>query len=838
MLRIILILIFLLALHSHAGGKHKVSAKKMVVPKSRFESLENSIKHLISIYPEYKNEGESYLKQLAKYDNKLKEPRRYPREFYKEVEDFRLKVIKSNPLLKANPILFVTRKQYPKDHHNTATLFQPNEINKRSYRPGGSFLKTIDFAKDGKVSTILDPGKTGIVRDPEISWDGEKIIFSMRKNIEDTYHIYEVNLDGSGLKQLTRQKNVSDIDPVYLPGGDIIFSATREPKYCMCNRHIMANLYRMEADGANIHQIGKSTLFEGHSTILPDGRVLYDRWEYVDRNFGDAQGLWVVNPDGTNHAIYWGNNTASPGGVIDGRAIPGTDLVICIFGTCHGRPRGALAIVDRKKGVDGKEPVVRIWPEHAIDLVSTKGGNQWDRFFKVKLKYEDPYPLDKNYFLVSRMTGNKDEHGIYIVDTFGNEDLLHKEGLGCFDPMPLKIRKPPCRIPIRRNFKNEPGKFYVQNCYIGTHMKGVKKGDIKYLRVVESPEKRSWTNQNWGGQGTIAPSMNWHDFSNKRILGTVPVEEDGSAFFECPSDKFFFFQVLDKNGKMIQSMRSGTIIQSGELQGCVGCHENRTKDTPPIMSILALKKEVSKLNGWYGAPRLFNYVKEVQPVFDKHCVSCHDFNKDAGKKLNLAGDKNVFFNASYMELWRKKLIKCVGGGPSQIQPAFSWGSRKSKLVDVLEKGHKNVKLSKEEMDRIVTWIDLNGPYYPTYDSAYPINSTGRSPLNKKQLGRLSKLTGSNFIGNHRRNKGPQVSFDRPELSPCLLKLKKGSPEYKEAIAIIKSGQANLKKIPRADMPGFVPAKYAIERRKFYDEMAEKEIQIRKAIELGQKLYDK
>jgi tricorn protease-like protein len=141
--------------------------------------------------------------------------------------------------------------------------------------------------------------KTGVVRDPELSFDGQKVIFSMRKSKDDSYSLYEINIDGTGLKQLTFAPGVSDIDPLYLPDGGIVFSSTRQPKYCMCNRHIMANLYRMNADGSNITQIGVSTLFEGHASLMNDGRILYDRWEYVDRNFGDAQGLWTVNPDGT-----------------------------------------------------------------------------------------------------------------------------------------------------------------------------------------------------------------------------------------------------------------------------------------------------------------------------------------------------------------------------------------------------------------------------------------------------------------------------------------------------------------------------------------------------------
>ena len=253
-------------------------------------------------------------------------------------------------------MIFVVRKQYKKDHHNTATLFQYGEINQLSFTPGAKLM--VLNTKTGDSKEILST-ESGIIRDPEVSFDGTRILFSYRKNAGDDYHIYEINADGSNLKQLTFASGVSDIDPLYLPNNQIIFSSTREPKYCMCNRHIMANLYRMNPDGSNIVQLGKSTLFEGHSALMNDGRVIYDRWEYIDRNFGDAQGLWTMNPDGTKHAIYYGNNTASPGGIIDPRPIPDSKLILCIFGSCHDRPWGALTLLDRSKGVDGKESVIK-----------------------------------------------------------------------------------------------------------------------------------------------------------------------------------------------------------------------------------------------------------------------------------------------------------------------------------------------------------------------------------------------------------------------------------------------------------------------------------------------
>jgi len=751
------------------------------------------------------------------------------------------KVLIANPLIGGQEILYAYRKQYRGDHHNTATMFQTDEINTRSYSGGGS-LKAVDL-RTGEVRIVVDPGKDGKIRDPELDFDGKKVIFSMRKNIRDDYHIYEVNIDGSGLKQLTRTPGVFDIDPLYLADGSIVFTSSREPKYCMCNRHIMGNLYRMEADGANIHQIGKSTLHEGHSSLMADGRILYDRWEYVDRNFGDAQGLWVVNPDGTNHAIFWGNNIGSPGGVIDARMIPGTELCICIFGSCHDRPWGALAIIDRRKGVDGKASVLRTWPAAAMNSVDNGG---IDTFRRYNPKFEDPFPLNDKYFLASRMIGRGEEMGIYAVDMFGNEVLLHSDAPGCYDPMPIAPRKRPAVSPSRRDFRNKAGVFYLQNAYIGTHMSKVKPGAIKYLRVVESPPKRTWTTQAWGGQGVHCPAMNWHAFENKRILGTVPVESDGSAHFEVPADKFIYFQVLDKDGMMIQTMRSGTIIQSGETQGCVGCHENRVEDTPPLKKVpLAMKRSPNKMNGWHGEARTFSFQREVQPVFDKHCVKCHDFDKPGAKKVILAGDRTIAFSASYTDLWSNGGIKCIGGGPHTFQEAYAWGSHQSKIVKVIREGHPQRKdgkkpklnLSPEDFNRVVTWIDINAPYYPEYESAYPNNPVGRCPIDSGQLRKLGQLTGARFVTGNGRGRKAQVSFDRPEISPCLQKLDKGSAKHKEALAIIQAGREMLKKTPRADMEGFKPCPEHARRLAKYNRLMALEAANRKAILTGTKHYD-
>ena len=732
----------------------------------------------------------------------------------RELETLRREALLANPLVRDQPILFVARPQYRPDHHNTATMFQTGEINTGSFR-GGAALKTIDFGRGGKVTTLLDVPE-GIVRDPDVHFDGKRVLIALRHNRDDDYHLYEINADGGELRQITFGAGLSDIDPIYLPGGKIVFSSTREPKYCQCNRHIMCNLFLTDSNGKQIEQIGHSTLHEGHASLLDDGRVIYDRWEYVDRNFGDAQGLWAVNPDGTNHAIAYGNATRSPGGVLDARAIPGTELIVATFSSCHDRPWGALAVIDPRKGTDGEPPVVRIWPASARDLIDK--GN-YDTFKRVSPKYEDPFPLSERYFLCSRTVGKGELVGIYLLDVFGNEILLHSEGAGCFDPMPLAARLTPPAIRSRVKPDSRVGYFYVADVYRGSGMNKIERGTVKSLRIVEVPEKRHWTQQAWMGSGTQAPGMAYDDFNNKQIIGTVPVERDGSVYFSVPADTFVYFQLLDERGMMVQSMRSGTIVRPGETVGCVGCHEKQQQTVGRDGPLLAMSRPPSEPAEWYGPPRKFSYTQEVQPAFDKHCVSCHDYGKPAGEKLNLAGDLGLIFNTSYSQLRGKNYVRVVGAGPANVLEPKSWGSHASPLAKVLAKGHgdakidRQVKLDRESFDRIVTWIDINAPYYPDYASAYRNHRYGRSPLDPRQLGRLSQLTGEKLTDQRLSD---HISFTRPELSPCLTPLaKKNEAAYREALAIIQAGKKMLEERPRADMPGFQYIGVEAEREERY-----------------------
>lgn len=754
------------------------------------------------------------------------------------------------------PILFVVRNQYHTDHHNTHTMFPSalNETNTGYYEGGNSALKVFDPAT-GLVRTILDAGATGVVRDPDVHFSGTRIVFAWRKSLADCYHIYEINTDGSGLKQLTALSDVDDFDPIYLPDDRIVFVSGREPKYVMCNKHLSHNLYRMDADGANITQIAKSTLFEGHPSLMSDGRILYDRWEYVDRNFGDAQGLWTSDPEGTEHAIYFGNNTSSPGGVLDAQEIPGTHMAVCTFVACHDKPWGAIAIIDRRLARDGAPAVVRTWPDGLASWVKVNtivNPTDFDKFKDTIPKQEDPFPLvdpatgvGGRYFLCSRNTGTGEHMALYLLDaTDGSATPLYDEGIGdvgCFDPMPLAPRRRPGVVISSRKYDDTPGRFYVMDVYKGTHMTNVVRGTVKYLRVVESPEKRYYSSQAWNGQGIEAPGVNWDSFETKRILGTVPVETDGSAHFLVPPRTFVFFQLLDAQGLMIHSMRSGTVIQPGEAQGCIGCHDDRKLAPHPTGKRMpeAFMRAPDALNGWQGEPaKMFNYLVEVQPVFNAKCMSCHDTGGTGAAKVVLAGDKGICFNASYAELWRKKYTGAIGAGPAAIQQAKSWGSYTSKLVQTILGSHTNrVTLTAAEFDRIVTWVDLNAVYYPSYAANYPGNAGGRSPLTFVQLTQIATYTGTNVSNaDSVKSVGELIWFDRPEKSPCLSGVI--GTNYTNALTLIQTGQTAFTTKPREDMTNSVLMNATdLWRENKYQTRLFREAMNRTAIAAGARVYD-
>lgn len=831
------------------------------------EALGQAIRDLAVSFPNAYLRADEYLRLLAAVQTE------------EEFLTLQREALVANPLVSRQPILFVRRPQYVNTHGPDETMYQRNEPVVAGFFRGGSQLKVLDPAT-GTSRVLLDVPQ-GIARDPVVHFDGKRILFSMRRDAKDDYHLYEIDTDGGHLRQLTFAPHVSDIQPVYLPNGRILFSSTREPKYIHCQRHLMASLFLMEADGANIHQIGYNTLFEGRSSLLPDGRFLYSRWEYVDKHFSSAYGLWTANPDGTSQSLLYGGLTWQPGAMLDARGIPDSSQVVCVFGSVHDNEWGALVLVDPHRGSEGPSTWIRTWPADIRsrlaewNVVGRVGS--YDSFVGVRPKYAMPYPLSEKYFLCSRTMAPDNQVGLFLVDVFGNEVLLHREAPGCFQPMPLAAQPRPPVIPDRIDPKTDTGLFYVTDVYQGEAMAGVRRGAVKTMRIVEAPAKLTYPASGIGdwaapgdGDSHHPTAVCWNHYNSKRVLGTVPVEADGSAYFEVPARRFVYFQLLDENGMMIQSMRSGTSLLPGEKAGCVGCHAYQS--SAPVRSVsLALRRGPSRIAPWYGPARDYSYVTEVQPVLDRQCVSCHDYGKGPGEKQNLTGDLGLAFNASYVtlmasspSLWHlpkpdepKPLISIVGTGPLPVVPPYSWGSHRSRLVDLLRAGHEKVKLSPEEFDRIVTWIDLNAPYYARYEDYYTANTWGRSPLDHQQLLQLGKLVsaapdgkrwGWNSVTEYIGGSKPPgslmasgelpVNFTRPERSACLRAFPTAeSAGYTEAFALIRAGQAMLAEHPRADMPGFQPCTADQERLNAWHHRREIEEGVWQALREGRKVYD-
>jgi hypothetical protein len=524
--------------------------------------------------------------------------------------------------------------------------------------------------------------------------------------------------------------------------------------------------------------------------------------------------------------------------------------VICIYGACHDLPWGAMAVVDRSKGMDGHEPIIHMWPDSARELVAEdddaynrdlKFRGHIDKLRALKVRYEDPYPIHDlmqgdgggYFFFVAKSKGVvKPSNGarnlpdmpmaLMLCDVFGNELVAYELEDGPLSPygvVPIAPRKEPPVIPSPVDYSRNTGLLYVNDCYLGNRdeMVNVKRGDIKYLRIIEAPPRRVYDEVgNWNVDAQQVGVMNWNLTNNKRILGDVPVEADGSAYFEVPADTFFQIHALDEEKQMIQAMRSGTVVRPGETQGCIGCHENRL--SAPVASNpapLAMKRAPSQLEPWFDAPSVdeakpFNFLTDVQPVLDTHCVSCHDYGKEAGKVLNLCGDLSLPFNVAYTELMvrsghrytgsEEKMINFVGDGPPGVLPAYAWGSHRSKLVRVLKEGHHDVKLSDEEMQRITSWIDINAVYYGRYESSIP----GRNPLlalpdgwNKSALV-LGGRKNLNEVKNYVLNEGHLINFTRPDKSPCLAMIQ--DPEQRMlALSYIREASEYLKNHPREDM---------------------------------------
>lgn len=645
-----------------------------------------------------------------------------------------------------------------------------------------SALCTLNLKEDGKgkfaqEKILYDPGE-GMVRDPEISFDGKRLLFAMRPTKENfnstysreaygiprmNYQIYEMNLDNKEMRPLTSTETYgSSFEPCYLPNGDIAFSSARVVQHITCGWGDHSNLFIMNKDGKYARRVGYDQTNTAFPTLLNDGRVIFTRRDYNDRGQSAAHALFQMNSDGSNQTAFYGNLTGTPNSFHHARAIPNSQKVITIIGGYHTTQGGKLAIMDVKHGTEKDQGILQL-PGYTKPA---SGDNYNDTYGKQGTQYSNPYALTEKDYIVSIAPNNHSEYALYYLNDIGERELLAKDpATSCLQAIPKRSRPLPPSRPSALDYTKDEGTFYVQNVYFGPAAEGIKPGSIKKMRVIAIQFKPATigTSQGEGPGGcwdTVIPTGHGlASFDSKAIIGDATVYEDGSAMFTAPARKPVYFQLLDENNRVVQTMRSWATLMPNERFSCIGCHEDKmTAPLNPSHKTIALTKGAEKLQPFYGYPRAFSFIQEVQPIFDKHCISCH---KEEGEAKHLVLTAQPYkddtiakkrFYRSYYELtnarpenghkpeefgfhpgnkiWghRKKGVRDADEPNKYVSwytrfelmylyPPYRAGSIRSGLVKTLEKGHKNLKLSQEELDKIRAWIDLNIPFAGEYDES-------------------------------------------------------------------------------------------------------------------------
>ena len=657
---------------------------------------------------------------------------------WRQVHLLRRHVAFRNPLARVGPLVFVKRVPSAFSHQLT-------QYSGRCARPGGGVF-VIDAPGDSMQCRQLGTLPMGSCQHLDVSWDGRRVLFAFcgidsagvdwRTNTTQFYHLFEMAADGSELRQLTAGP-CDDFAPRYLPNGKILFLSTRRGGFHRCGRG-PCPVYTMavvDADGSNPRVISFHETHEWDPAVLNDGRIIYTRWDYVDRHAVYYQQLWTVRPDGTDVRAFFGNNTFNPVGIWEARPIPDSNTVMATAGAHHAMTAGSIISLDVRRGIDGLEPITRLtadalFPESEFPVQhwhATAGISEPPEVPSEERRwpghcYRTPYPLSEDYFLAAYsfdpligepLANRPNMFGIYLVDRFGNKELIYRDvGVSSLWPAPLRARRRPPVLPsILNPEEGNEGTFFVQNVYESWPVLSVDRAVIRSLRILQVlPKTTPNANTPRVGLANASPG--------KQVLGTVPVEPDGSAYFRAPAGIPVSFQALDENGMAVQTMRSLTYLQPGEHTSCVGCHEHRTSAPNTRFATLAGQREPSEIAPGPDGSKPFNYAILVQPVLDRHCVECH-LGPDAEGDVDLSGTSEGQFTASYNALAPLVPYSEWKGTPqTNYEPLTRpdvFGARASRLTALLLDGHEGVGLSAEEMERLATWMDTNALFYGTFD---------------------------------------------------------------------------------------------------------------------------
>jgi len=672
------------------------------------DALGQSIEHMTKTFGARYPRGRAYLKELASLAHglpaaleALESGDASAAEKVGALVRLEREALLANPLLDFEKLLIVKRakstKCLPANFHGNCAL------PRNGYDDS---IETLDV-RTGAMKPLYKPDRDAFVGDVDLDFDARRMLFSSLDE-NQRWQIYEIGADGRGLRQVTpgTETDVDNYDACYLPDGDIIFASTRcfAGVPCVGGKAQVANFFSMKRDGSGIRQLCFDQEHNLFPVVLPNGKVMYMRWEYTDTPHYFTRLIMTMNPDGTQQMAYYGSNSYWPTSLLMPRPVPGhPSKFVGIVSGHHGTRRsGELYVFDPAVGRHEVEGVVQQIPgrDKKVEPIIRDRlvDNSWPQFLH-------PYPLDENYLLVAAKMTKNDRWAIYLVDTFDNM-LRLREAPGCdlYEPVPLRPTERPPVIPNKVDPEREDGVVYLVDVYKGPGLEGVPQGTVKGLRVFQW----HYAYNQMGGHMAVSIEGGW---DIKRILGTVPVEEDGSALFRVPANTPLAVQPVDAEGRAMQVMRSWFTAQRGEVLSCVGCHEPQN-EAPVTTVTLASRRDPSEITPWLGPARGLSFIRDVQPVLDKRCVVCHD-----GSKPQLPNFKDTEKDLGFTKSYHALHPYVRRPGPESDYHIFrpmEYHASTSELIQMLEKGHNGVKLDEDEWSRLYTWIDLNAPDHGTW----------------------------------------------------------------------------------------------------------------------------
>lgn len=629
--------------------------------------------------------------------------------------------------------------------HATTQFFGFNAL------PGGGLYTLKDFKTSPRFVSILENAIVcngrlkgqkldhGAFATPDLSFDGREIVFAWTANSEHkwvyaahtVFHLFKVNSDGTGLTQLT-DGDVDDFDPCWLPNGRIAFISERRGGFIRCFADLQVRnytLFSMQAGGSDIVPLSYYETSEWNPSVNNDGKLVYTRWDYTDRENCLGTRFWICGPDGTDPRAPHGNypkpyhtfpgferwqgggqdiRVGTPLVEMGIRAIPNSPRYVFTGAPHHGEIYGSIGLLDISQPDDGHmSQVKRFTPDEPFPETELPARGHY--------KYGTPWPLSEDFMLCNAW------EDLVLLDRFGNKELLAEhallpcvqdERLRIIDPIPLRARPTPPVIPTRTSQDGQPATqrpatIAVMNV-CDSDLPFPPDVKIKWLRVTQNILKE---NHQIG-----LPMIGYERENTPRIpLGIVPVEEDGSVYLEAPVAKELIFQVLDENFRAVQSMRSVAFAHPGEQMQCLGCHET-TRQAPRLAHpLLAMQHPPSKLVPELGRIEPISYYRQIKPIIETTCLPCHTKEHKGPQDMSHEALRNdAFWFSGAMGLGMTSEYSGIHGGSRTVPGRF--GARYCKLGTALTNETHINAMSAEDRHVIILWLDSNSPRLGAYEN--------------------------------------------------------------------------------------------------------------------------